>query len=421
MDFGDVVAARSTQQPASGRRPSGVDVSEIWKAAAADALAAEPPPPKTGWDSVVHKRGKNPSRRTEQVHRFGSFRTYFRLHGSAIFHKSVVGRSLVAAAMAESAYYANMINPDRGIDNISPFYFTVMGTCLSFVLVFKSNIAYNRFWEARGHAGSVCHCLRGMMRSLVFATNVTAGRDTPAVYAVQRYCNAFFALMLQDVRMNQDLSEIPSALLTESEKQELISVRRRPLMVLGWIQLTLRDVKRRVDIDMVQSNKFEETLDVLSAGYHGCTKIVSQPLPFAYEQLIAMLTQLYCFTVPVCFITSFGFYIFVPAYLISNIYFGIMHIGHELADPFGTDPNDVNLEVLQQQIIDDLETYVLKWLALPPPPPPPAPPAPPVKSLAEAGSEVRRDYETSSDAGMREGQDNRETSCSGLQQRAGEP
>ena len=43
------------------------------------------------------------------------------------------------------------INPDRGIDNISPFYFTVMGTCLSFVLVFKSNIAYNRHRTALEH------------------------------------------------------------------------------------------------------------------------------------------------------------------------------------------------------------------------------------------------------------------------------
>lgn len=103
-------------------------------------------------------------------------------------------------------------------------------------------------------------------------------------------------------------------------------------MVLGWIQLTLRDIRRRVDIDMVQSsgtasiatsgrsaslslqphatslrprprasqvqsNHFEETLATVSSGYHGCTKIVSQPLPFAYEQLIAMLTQLYCFSV----------------------------------------------------------------------------------------------------------------------------
>ena len=100
---------------------------------------------------------------------------------------------------------------------------------------------------------------------------------------MQRYCNAFFALMLQDVRMAQELREIPSALLTESEKHELVSVRRRPLMVLGWIQLTLRDIKRRVEVDMVQSNKFEETMDVLSVGYHGCCKIVSQPLPFAYD------------------------------------------------------------------------------------------------------------------------------------------
>ena len=88
--------------------------------------------------------------------------------------------------------------------------------------------------------------------------------------------------------------------------------------MLGWIQLTLRDIKRRVEVDMVQSNKFEESMDVLSVGYHGCCKIVSQPLPFAYEQLIAMLTQLYCFTVPVCFITSFGFYIFLPVYLIRS-------------------------------------------------------------------------------------------------------
>ena len=104
MDFGDVVAARVTTQPEKK------DVADIWRAAAADALAAEPPPPKTGWDSTLmgQKQTSKRSKRTDQVHRFGSFRTYFRMHGSAIFHKMVVSRSLVAAAMAESAYYANM-------------------------------------------------------------------------------------------------------------------------------------------------------------------------------------------------------------------------------------------------------------------------------------------------------------------------
>ena len=99
------------------------------------------------------------------------------------------------------------------------------------LLLIRVALPLDSFWEARGHAGSVCHALRGLMRSLLFATHVTPGRDTPAVYAVQRYwlglgvvaltltatsnpdpepdpnrspkqvqryCNAFFALMLQD-------------------------------------------------------------------------------------------------------------------------------------------------------------------------------------------------------------------------------
>ena len=102
---------------------------------------------------------------------------------------------------------------------------------LTLTLALTLTLTLSSFWEARGHAGSVCHALRGMMRSLLFATHVTPGRDTPAVYAVQRYwlglgvvaltltatsnpdpepdpnrspkqvqryCNAFFALMLQD-------------------------------------------------------------------------------------------------------------------------------------------------------------------------------------------------------------------------------
>ena len=201
-------------------------MANIWKAAAAEAAApAVAAKKKNKWI-----RGK----RTQTKHmtvapRFGSVMSYFRVTGSAIFAKPVVLRSLLAGVCGTGAYYANKIDPERGITEISPFYFTVVGTCLSFLLVFKSNIAYSRFWEARGHAGIICHGLRNLVRDLVFSTNVGAGRDTPAVYAVQRYCNAFFALLLQDVRMSQDLAGVPPSLLTESEKAELLSVRcRRP-------------------------------------------------------------------------------------------------------------------------------------------------------------------------------------------------
>jgi predicted membrane chloride channel (bestrophin family) len=82
------------------------------------------------------------------------------------------------------------IAPDRGIDNISPFYFTVMGTCLSFVLVFKSNIAYNRHATARlkhtpwirRHAAQT-HTLDSQSRTAPKRPRSLAERRTPAARA----------------------------------------------------------------------------------------------------------------------------------------------------------------------------------------------------------------------------------------------
>ena len=128
---------------------------------------------------------------------------------------------------------------------------------------------------------------------------------------------------------------------------------------------------------------------------------------------------------PLCFLTSFGVYILAPTYLLGSTVFGLVHIGHTLAQPFGPGPGAVELEDLQQQIVDDLDAYVLKWQALPPPPAPP-----PARAPADEGSglgEARRDSETSSDgrsdagwregppSGVRKGLQARRASCGGLQ------
>ena len=342
--------------------PGATSAQELWQAASKDVAGSMPK--QKGWKG---RKGGTTAHMTSAP-RFGSCFSYFRLNGSAIFSKSVLSRSILAACFAQGYYQMNQIRPEKGIANVSSFYFTVVGTCLSFLLVFKSNIAYQRFWEARTHAGTVCHGLRALTRDLVFATECAHGRDNAAIEAVVRYCNAFFALLLQDVRMSQDLNRISPAILTDLEKEELLSVRRRPLMVLGWVQLTIRDIKRRTNMDAQMYIRFVEGLSEISLAYHGCTKIRSQPIPFAYDQLIAMLTHLYCFTVPICFIESFGFYIGFPTLFMGFVYFGILHIGHELSDPFGTDANDVNLEVLMAQITDDLGAYVGKWTTVPAPP-----------------------------------------------------
>ena len=81
------------------------DDFRVWKAPAADASAA--PQAQTGLSRVIKKRGKTQTKHVTVSPHFGSFRTYFRVHGSAIFHRSVVVRSLFAAGCAEAAYFVN--------------------------------------------------------------------------------------------------------------------------------------------------------------------------------------------------------------------------------------------------------------------------------------------------------------------------
>ena len=71
----------------------------------------------------------------------------FTVRGSSMFSKPVLLKSIIAGVLGQFYYLANDMRPDRKLENISPFYFMVLGSCLSFLVVFKSNMAYSRFWE----------------------------------------------------------------------------------------------------------------------------------------------------------------------------------------------------------------------------------------------------------------------------------
>ena len=224
----------------------------------------------------------------------------FKVHGSAIFSRNVMVRSVVCAILGEGYYIANQMRPDRGVDGFTDFYWAVIGNCLSLLLVFKSNTAYSRFWEARGWVGTLCNATRSFMRRLLFTGRLRPGDGEleADVNELGRYGRVFFALMMQDVRLAQNLSALGDDLLTTKEKDTLLQARRRPLAVLGWMQVRVAALSRQGLLSERLQMALEEHLEQMSQAYHGCTKIRSQPLPFSYSQLIALLTATYCMMVP---------------------------------------------------------------------------------------------------------------------------
>ena len=145
-----------------------------------------------------------------------------------------------------------------------------------------------RSWQARGHVGAVLNHSRSLMRRIVFSTDMRPGTPDAeeAIHRLHRLLRLFFALLMQDCRLNQDLERVPSDVLTPKEKDELAHVRRRPLMVIGWCQATIRRLAREGHISERISLRMEDHLEAISQAYHGCTKIRSQPMPFSYSQVL---------------------------------------------------------------------------------------------------------------------------------------
>ena len=213
---------------------------------AADAAVAKPKPSRRSRFSVFGGGNASKGEHMHVVQSFedGSTTEYFTVKGSSIFSQPVMLRSMTCAFLGQMYYIANMMRPDKGIDTLNNFYFEVLGNCLSLLLVFKSNVSYIRFWEARTHVGSLLNHLRSFTRRLLFSSDLRAG-DAQVEAAIEnmfRWQRAFFILLMQDVRLTQDLGRISDDVITNDEKEFLLSARRRPPTVLGWLQAGVSDL-----------------------------------------------------------------------------------------------------------------------------------------------------------------------------------
>ena len=251
---------------------------------AADAAVAKPKPSRRSRFSVFGGGNASKGEHMHVVQSFedGSTTEYFTVKGSSIFSQPVMLRSMTCAFLGQMYYIANMMRPDKGIDTLNNFYFEVLGNCLSLLLVFKSNVSYIRFWEARTHVGSLLNHLRSFTRRLLFSSDLRAG-DAQVEAAIEnmfRWQRAFFILLMQDVRLTQDLGRISDDVITNDEKEFLLSARRRPLTVLGWLQAGVSDLHHQGHIsERLQMALQEVTGRAILAQF--CAIIPRRPLRYS--------------------------------------------------------------------------------------------------------------------------------------------
>jgi putative membrane protein len=212
---------------------------------------------------------------------------------------------------------------------------TVLGVALSMLIVFRTNSAYGRFWEARSHWGMIVNTSRNLVR--MGATWAAPADD------LARLVTAYVLLLKEQLRDQVDLAGIRQ--LVPGRVLERLAKASNPAQVLaGFLSEWIAARMTAGRLDPILAARMETLVGILVDSQGGCEKIRRTPPPFVYAALIKQVLFIYLATLPFVLVERMHFMAPLVVMGVSLGMMGIEEAGVEIEDPFGVDPNHLALE-----------------------------------------------------------------------------
>jgi len=222
---------------------------------------------------------------------------------------------------------------DRVPLNISVF--SLLGVLLSIVMVFRTNTAYGRWWEARMQWGALVNNTRNLA---IYVDAMWPAADAASrVYIARSISNFCFALV-EHLRDGTKLDELD---LLPQEKEFLGGVGHPPNHISRGIFKRIAQAHRDGVIsegDYINiQGPHQSLLDILGA----CERIKKTPIPFSYAIYLKIFVLGYGVLMPFALVDVFALFTVPIVMFVFFALLGLELMGEEIEDPFGLDCNDL--------------------------------------------------------------------------------
>ncbi|RUT14638.1 hypothetical protein DSM107010_01840 [Chroococcidiopsis cubana SAG 39.79] len=228
---------------------------------------------------------------------------------------------------------------------------------LSLLLIFRTNTAYDRFWEGRKLWGNLVNTVRNLNRGIWIIIKEREAADREEKKAAMRLVVAFAIAMKLHLRRDPVNEELLS-LMSASEYSKLQNTDHPPLEITFWLGEYLQHQYDSQTLDVYQLNVLQKLLDELVNILGGCEGISKTPMSLSYAIYLRQLVVLYCLILPVELVSGLIWWTTPLMIFIRFILFGIEEIGSELENPFGHNPNDLPLDVICRTILCNTENII---------------------------------------------------------------
>lgn len=226
----------------------------------------------------------------------------------------------------------------------------LLGVVLGLFLVFRTNTAYDRWWEGRRTWGGLVNSTRTFAMKLGAALSMEDHEERD--WFAKMIPNFVFA-MKESLRTGVQLEELDPP--DENFINDLKRFKHKPNRIASLMHKKVNDLYRAGKISGDQlinlDKELKDFLDQLGA----CERIRNTPIPYSYMMYMKKFIFIYIITLPVGFLSQSGFLTIPIVVLISFVLLSIELIAEEIEDPFGRDLNDLPLDELAGKIRDNVK------------------------------------------------------------------
>jgi ion channel-forming bestrophin family protein len=267
------------------------------------------------------------------------------------FHKSDTFRMLLPAIIGMALFTWGIVYL---VKNVWMWTFegtiaihSLLGFVISLMLVFRTNTAYDRWWEGRKlWGGFVNHSRSFSMKLAAFVPKSESARAHALITNYFISCKDY----LRKEMSTKGWVEIPGTSLDRYTNASHI-----PNAILTDLIKEINEFNRRGVISDIQMLMLNDELRSFAENFGACERIRATPIPYSYSMFIKKIVFFYCITIPFGISTTYGYWTILIVSFIFYAFASLEMLAEEIEDPFGKEANDLPTDEIAMKIKGNMD------------------------------------------------------------------
>lgn len=273
-----------------------------------------------------------------RFHKADTFRTLMPIMFAIGLYSGIIGYLEVEyLKLADNSY----------VKNITIMH-GMLGFVISLLLVFRTNTAYDRWWEGRKMWGALVN----NSRNLAIKLSIILHDEKDRKYF--RKMIPGYASILHKHLNDEDTSKQ----LFENVDLEIDHHKHKPNQVAKMLFQKINDLyeSKKITGDelIILNEEIKSFTDICGV----CERIKNTPIPYSYSAFLKKFIFFYVMTLPFGYAFSLGYYVVPVVVFIFYVLASLELIAEEIEDPFGSDANDLPTHKIAENIKKHVEELI---------------------------------------------------------------